>query len=85
MHRELLNEFVIILAVYHVMCFTPLVPDIDTRIYIGYSFIILIVTHTVISLGVLIYSVIKESHWQWKKRKIIKESLTKEARIKKVT
>ena len=62
-NRELLNEFVIVLAGYHVMCFTPFVPEIDSRMYIGYSFIILIVTHTVVSLGVLIYSMIKESLW----------------------
>ena len=52
-NKELINEFVIVISVYHVMCFTPLVADIDSRIYVGYSFILLIVSHTVISLGII--------------------------------
>ena len=77
-NRELVNEFVIVLAVYHVMCFSPVVADIDTRIYIGYSFITLIVTHTVVSLGLIARQILKESLWQYKRNRVIKNHLSSE-------
>ena len=66
-NKELVNEFIIVLAVYHVMCFTPVVVDIDSRIYIGYSFIALILAHTLASLGHLVWCMIKDTLWQLKK------------------
>ena len=80
--RELINEFVIVLAVYHVMCFTPVVVDIDTRIYIGYSFIALILTHTLGSLGLLVWSMLRDGIWQLRKSRIIKHALVRE-RVKR--
>ena len=77
-NQELGNEFVIVLSVYHVMCFTPVVVDIDTRIYIGYSFIALILAHTLASLGILVWSMIKDSLWQLKKSRVIKHALIRE-------
>ena len=66
------------LSVYHVMCFTPVVVDIDTRIYIGYSFIALILAHTLASLGILVWSMIKDSLWELKKSRVIKHALIRE-------
>ena len=54
--NELINEFMIMIAIYHVMCFTLLVPNIDTRILVGHSFITLVLGHTLISLMMIVYS-----------------------------
>ena len=34
---ELFNEFCILIVNYHLMCFTDLVPDVDTREIVGKS------------------------------------------------
>ena len=81
--RELLNEFAIMTAVYHVMCFTPFVPDIDTRTYIGYSFIMLILTHTLFSVFGIIHTSAKEAMFKWLKRRVISNNLKKDAQVRK--
>ena len=34
---DIFNEVKIIFLMYHMICFTPLVPDANTQFYIGYS------------------------------------------------
>jgi hypothetical protein len=35
--QEMVNELVIMMSMYHFLCFSPFVPSISARAYIGYS------------------------------------------------
>lgn len=48
MHLHLFNEFSTLVLIYHLMCFTDFVPDVDTREDIGTS----LIYTTCMSLGV---------------------------------
>lgn len=48
MHLQLFNEFSTLVLIYHLMCFTDFVPDVDTREDIGTS----LIYTTCLSLGV---------------------------------
>lgn len=56
---ELAHEVVIVLISYHVFCFTEFVPDPQIRYYVGYSVILVTVTHLTVFYSVTIYGWIK--------------------------
>ena len=51
---EYFNEVCILLAIYHLFTFSPLVPDAETRYSTGYSLIVVVVGHFVVSLSLMI-------------------------------
>ncbi len=47
---DLLNEFTVLVINYHLMCFTNFVGDPDTRVYVGYS--LLLVTFLFLEINI---------------------------------
>ena len=56
---ELSHEIVILLIMYHVFCFTDFVPDPEIRYLVGWSVIVVTVTHLIFFYSVTIYGWIK--------------------------
>ena len=50
---ELFSEVSLMLVMYHMICFTPFVPDVQVRFYLGYSVCAVICFHLLISFGLL--------------------------------
>jgi len=55
LHRELVNEVVVMLALYHIMCFSEFVPEVDTRFMLGFSLNMLVAIWLLASLGWVIF------------------------------
>jgi len=51
---ELFSECIVMLVMYHLICFTPFVPDLEVRFRLGYLVIGVICLHLTISLGILL-------------------------------
>jgi len=49
--REFLNESVVMIVLYHLICFTEFVPDLTSRLCLGYSLIAFVVVWLLGSLG----------------------------------
>ena len=47
---EFFNEIVLMLVMYHMLCFSPFVPAIEIRYYIGYSCCLIVSLHLAVSL-----------------------------------
>jgi len=50
---ELFSECMVMMVMYHLICFTPFVPDLQIRFKLGYVLIAVISLHLVVSLGIL--------------------------------
>ena len=57
---ELFNEGFVFVVLYHCICFTPFVPDIDTRYYLGYLVIVVISIHMVINIVIIVKTMHRE-------------------------
>lgn len=57
---EWYNQLNIMVVCVHMLFFTDWVPDYNTRIYYGYSMIIIICLHTLVSLIFVIYFLVQE-------------------------
>jgi len=57
-HYEMFSEVILMLIMYHLICFTPFVPDVEVRFPLGYSVSGLICLH----LAVSIFLILKESY-----------------------
>jgi len=51
---ELFSEVVVMLVMYHLICFTPFVPDVDMRFRLGYSVCAIVIVHLAVSMGILL-------------------------------
>lgn len=56
---ELMNEVVIMLALYCTMCFSPMIEDIDTKFQLGYVSCIIVGTHLIANLFFITRNTIK--------------------------
>ena len=56
---ELMNEVVIMLALYCTMCFSPMIEDIDTKFQLGYVSCIIVGTHLLANLFFITGNTIK--------------------------
>jgi len=51
MCRELMHESVVMIVLYHFMCFSEFVPKEDTRFLLGYSVIVFVAAWFLLCLG----------------------------------
>jgi len=51
---ELFSEVVVMLVMYHLICFTPFVPDVDMRFKLGYSVSAIVIVHLAVSMAILL-------------------------------
>jgi len=51
---ELFSEVVVMLVMYHLICFTPFVPDVDMRFRLGYSVSAIVIAHLAVSMAILL-------------------------------
>ena len=87
---EIFSEVILMLVMYHMICFTPFVSDIKVRVYLGYMVCAVVCFHLLISLGLLAkgtFGELRKRHTDWKvmkeydgKRKALRK-LIKERRI----
>jgi len=57
---ELYNEGFVLVVMYHCICFTPFVPEIATRYYLGYLVIVVISIHMVVNMVIIVKSIHRE-------------------------
>ena len=50
---EYFNECILMLTVYTFVCFTPFVPDVETKFYIGYVSIFIVILHLVVNIFII--------------------------------
>jgi len=63
---ELFNECFVLVVMYHCICFTPFVPDIATRYYLGYLVIVVISIHMVINIVLIAKTMHRELHMMYR-------------------
>ena len=79
--RELLNEYFIILTIYHVMCFTEGNP-ISTRISVGYSFCFFLSIHVFGNILLILGMSLKSALWGLKKYIHVRKDSRRNRKIK---
>jgi len=52
-HYEMFSETIVMMVMYHLVCFTPFVPDLEVRFMLGYTVSAVICLHLLVSLGIL--------------------------------
>ena len=52
-HMEIFNEIILMFVMYTIICFTPLVSDIEVRFMIGYICMLSIATHLIVNLIII--------------------------------
>jgi hypothetical protein len=52
---EVFNEIMILVACYHLICFSEFIVDSDTQFNMGYSFVALIVCVIVFNVTIVVY------------------------------
>jgi len=57
---ELFSECVVMLVMYHMICFTPFVSDLEVRFRLGYSVCTVVSVHLSYSLGILLKTTLKD-------------------------
>ena len=50
---EIFNEVILMVVMYTIICFSPLVPDVEVRFNIGYICMIAISSHLVVNLYII--------------------------------
>jgi len=63
---ELFSEVVVMLVMYHLICFTPFVPDVDMRFRLGYSVCAIVSAHLAVSMAILL----RVTYYDLKKKNI---------------
>lgn len=53
-HLEMLNEVTVILIAYHLVCFSPLVPDINAQKICGWTMTLILVANLVINISLVV-------------------------------
>jgi len=64
---EMFSETILMLVLYHFICFTPFVPDLEVRFKLGYSVCGLVCLHLAVSLFLLL----KESYRNAKLKRLV--------------
>lgn len=74
---ELFNTFMLFIVVYHLMCCTAFVPDIETREQIGMSYIVVVFIICLVSFGSVLFKALQEKiekcFWRYRKWMNMKE------------
>lgn len=68
-HFEMFSECIVMMVMYHIICFTPFVPDLEVRFRLGYLVCALISSHLVVSLGILLKANLRDirmKRWMYK-------------------
>jgi len=60
-YDELFNECTIMSVMYHFICFTPFMPDLEVRFYLGYSVCAVVSFHLVYSLFCILKASLRDS------------------------
>ena len=79
--REILNEWFIILTIYHVICFTE-GNSVTMRTFMGYSFCFFLSLHVMYNILFIMSMALKSSFAAWKKSIIVKRELKKADNIR---
>ena len=53
---ELFNECILMFSIYTIICFTPFIPDVDCKFYIGYATISIVIAHLFVNLCIILKS-----------------------------
>lgn len=65
---ELFSEVVLMLVIYHMICFTPFVADLEVRFKLGYSVIAVISLHLAVSYLIILKVVFRELRQKYRIR-----------------
>ena len=79
--RELLNEYFIMLTIYHVMCFTESNP-VQMRISMGYSFCFFLSIHVFGNIFFILGMSLKSALWGLKKYWHVKKDIKRNNKIR---
>jgi len=63
----------ILIAMYHYMCLTDFVTDVETKVYIGYSLIGFTSTHILINLGLMFFSNVHQIRLRYTRHKLMRK------------
>jgi len=69
---EFFNEVIIMLVMYHIICFTPFVPDLEVRFRLGYLVCLVVAVHLLVNLFFMAKDSIRNlrmSYKSWRARK----------------
>ena len=80
---ELFSEVIVMLVMYHLICFTPFVPDVDMRFKLGYSVCSIVVAHLVVSMAILLRVTYLDLKFKYKVRNSTKVHEGKRAAMNK--
>jgi len=69
---EMFSECIVMLVMYHLICFTPFVPDAEVRFRLGYSVCSVIAVHLLVSLGLLMRVTCRDLRMKYKVRNAAK-------------
>ena len=58
--KELFNETVLMFVMYTMICFSPFVPDVNVRFYIGYITIFVVSLHLAINIYEILLATIRQ-------------------------
>ena len=70
---EFFSECVVMLVMYHMICFTPFVADLETRFRIGYSVCTVVSVHLAYSLGIMLKTALQDLRRMYRIRNASKE------------
>ena len=71
---EYFNEFILMMTMYSILCFTPFVGDLYTQFYMGYVTITIVCLHLIINLFMIFKSTFYEMKMKCKKKMMLKQS-----------
>lgn len=68
--KQLAREVLLLVAYYHLVCFTPFFEDPSKQYIVGYSLIVIVGSHFAFGLAQIVYADIKAALWQFQLWKI---------------
>jgi hypothetical protein len=72
----------IMLTIYHVMCFSSFVPSIDAQTYVGYSLCLMCAVHIIVNIGLIFRSTLVQTFKKWRRKYWIRWHLRQIAKKK---
>ena len=66
---EVVNEVILMLVMYHMICFTPFIYDLEIRYNLGFIVCFVVVMHLVVNFYFMIATSVRESRRAYKLRK----------------
>ena len=77
---DCMNEFFILLLIYHLICFADFVKDYQTQTYVGWSMVCVMMINIAINFTIILWGSIgklyrscRTKYWQWKLKRILKK------------